>query len=150
MKKIPLILLMTVLIADGILALQNIDPTHFNWVKDTIYETAEGQKTYDEEYSSGRTLTDDPQIVGISIRATYTDWGRQYYHKSKDVAYDIFLVDVNLPTGTYMIYLIQSYDFNNNKISSSIPGYEWIIPAPGSVHEHWVNLARQLPNNTQD
>ena len=142
MKKEILLALMLVLSTVSLsLAVQNVGPDQFTWVRDSGYAQDQGQKSYDIEYSSCYSLTDTPNVVTFAVKRTYTDWGRQYF-RIPNVAFDVCSYHINLNTGMYMVYDEKGYNSNGAQISIKLPREGWKVPNPGSFVEHFVDLAR--------
>jgi hypothetical protein len=154
MKKI-IVLLAMVLLAVALIpglssAQQLVGPTKFSWTPDSGHGEDGGQKSYDVEYSSCRALTTDPNVSVISVKFIYTDWGRQVFQKS-NVSYVVESKSVNLATGASRTYRVEEFYLSGGSslVTNTANFDQWIYPRQGSAGQHFVDLARQLPNCTE-
>jgi hypothetical protein len=117
----------------------------FDWIQDTEHGSVDTSSSY---YSSCCEPTTDPQIVVIATKQSWTDQGRQNEGLGINVSYTIGRWEINVETGKMRTYNYTDYDFNGKQVRQT-PAYpegkDFTMLFPGTMGEHWVQLARQLP-----
>jgi hypothetical protein len=155
MKNIILLLVvvfLTMFLISGLSSAQQlVGPTSYLWITDSLYGEDSGQKSFDSEYSSCIGLTTDPNVVAISTKKIYTDWGRQVFQRP-NMSYEVDAKFVNLATGAIKTYHVEQFYLNggSSSVTNTANFNQWIYPRQGSAAQHYVDLARQLPNCTNN
>jgi hypothetical protein len=154
MRKISgwLTLILAMVLIPGLSQAERIiGPTHYTWVADSGHGEDGGKMSYSVEYSSCRAVTDVPNDVVISIKFIYTDWGRQVLQRP-NVAYEVETKFVNLVTGATKTYHAELFYLSGgSSTTTNVANFDqWVYPRQGSAGEHYVDLARQIPNCTEN
>jgi hypothetical protein len=155
MKNIILLLIvvfLTIFLISGLSSAQQlVGPTSYLWITDSLYGEDDGQKSFDSEYSSCIGLTTDPNVVAISVKRIYTDWGRKVFQRP-NMSYEVEAKVVNLSTGTIKTYHVEQFYLNGgSSLATNTANFnQWIYPRQGSAAQHYIDLARQLPNCTNN
>jgi hypothetical protein len=151
MKNVILLLIvvfLTIFLISGLSSAQQlVGPTSYSWIADSLYGEDDGQKSFDSEYSSCIALTTDANVVAISVKRIYTEWGRQFFRKT-NTSYEIEAKVVNLSTGAIKTYHVEQFYLNgSSSLATNTANFnQWIYPRQGSAAQHYVDLAKQLPN----